>query len=45
MAQAPFLGSISVGAIIVRVARELDPNERRQLAAWDQANRILTKRR
>ena len=36
-----FPGSLSMGAALVRAAREIDTNEGRQLAAWDRAKRIL----
>lgn len=34
-------GGIGVGAILVRLAREVDPDEDRQLRAWDTARAIL----
>ena len=41
MARPPVPGFISVGAVIVRVARELDPDDARRDRAWDKAKWIL----
>lgn len=41
MKNPPLPGGITVGASIVRLARELDTDEDRQLRAWDKAHGII----
>ena len=45
MRRPAFPGCISAGALLVRILRELDPNEARQLRAYDDAARALQEAR
>ena len=40
-----FPGSLSLGALLVRAAREADADEHRQLMAWNRAQSILQRHR
>ena len=43
--EQPFPFALSLGAILVRVGREIDSDEDRQLRAWDKATAIIKARR